>query len=466
MSNSHADNVLEKLIANVLETRFENFDRTTLEMAKDRIIDTLGCLIGGADGPGNRELVSLARNWGGREEATLLVYGGKVPAQNAAMINSILARSFDFEPVGPTVEGVNMPGHLSGTTVLTALAMGELKKINGKEFLCALLGGEDTASRILAGSGFDFTQKWDNIGTVNGFGASAIAGRILGLSHKQLRDAFGIVLNQLGGTFQHIADKALAFKLPQGLSARSGIFSAELAGAGWTGAQDVLFGKYGYYSVYTQGCVNPEVLARDLGKIYCSDSIIKPYPCCRVTHAAIDCALAVARKPDFKVQDIREIDLSVSRGGLDHFCAQPFQPETGEFPQVNAIWSYVYTVACALLRKSVRPEHFLEVAIKDPQIKAIVDQIRLSELPGADLHTARIKVVLRDGKEFRESVHYARGDQMQNPISREEIKAKYWANIEFSRTISEGNAKRLLDLVEDLENLESVTALVDLLTFR
>jgi aconitate decarboxylase len=464
MNNSHASNALESLIANVLETRFENFDRPTLEQAKDRIIDTIGCLIGGAKAPGNSEFINLVRKWGGREEASILVHGGKVPAQNAAMTNSILARSFDFEPVGPTVEGVNMPGHVSGTTITTALAMGELKRINGKEFLCALLAGDDVASRILAGSGFDFTQKWDNIGTVNAFGATAIAGRILGLNHKQMRDAFGTVLNQLGGTFQHICDRALVFKLPQGLSARSGIFSAELALAGWTGAEDVLFGKYGYYSVYTGGCTSPEVLTRDLGRQYYSDSIIKPYPCCRVTHAAIDCALAVALKHDFQLQAVQEIDLSISRDGLNHFCAGPFEPEIGDFPQVKAIWSYQYTVACALLRKSVRPEHFLDLSIKDRQIKGLISKIRLSELPGVDLHTAKIKVVLKDREEIIESIHYAKGDQMQNPLSRDEIKAKYWANIEFSQTISRRNAEQLLDLVENLENLESVNELVELLT--
>jgi 2-methylcitrate dehydratase PrpD len=466
MNNGKENNALDKLVANVLKTRFENFDRQTLEHAKDRIIDTVGCLVGGAKAPGNMELINLARNWGGTGEATLFVHGGKVPAQNAAMINSIMARSFDFEPVGPTVEGVNMPGHVSGTTVMTALAMGEFKRINGKELLCALLAGEDITSRILAGSGFDFTQKWDNIGTVNAFGATAIAGRILGLNDNQMRNAFGIVLNQLGSTFQHIQDRALAFKLPQGLAAKGGIFSAELAQAGWTGPRDILFGKYGYYSVYTGGCTNPDVLIRDLGSQYYSDGIIKPYPCCRVTHAAIDCALAIGHKHTYEPQDIQEINLYVSPDGLDHFCAQPFEPEIGEFPQVKAIWSYKYTVANALLKKSVRPEHFLEQAIKDPQISSIISKVRLLELPGADLHTAKIKVIMKGGKEAVESINCAKGDYLRNPISRADIKAKFWVNIEFAQSVNKRNAERLLNLLENLENLESVNELVELLAVK
>jgi 2-methylcitrate dehydratase PrpD len=270
---------LGRLAANVLETRFENLDRSTVENARNRIIDVLGCLIGGANAPGNSGLIGLVRDWGGKEEATILIHGGKAPAQNAAMVNSIMARSFDFEPVSPLVDGISMPGHVSGTTVMAAMAMGEAKNINGKELITALLVGDDVASRILAASGFGFSLGWDCIGTVNAFGTTAIAGRLLGLNRIQMRNAFGIVLSQLACSLQNIWDGTISFKICQGLAARSGIFSAELARAGWTGPEDALFSRFGYYNLYTEGCRNPAALTKDLGKSYYSDATFKPYPC-------------------------------------------------------------------------------------------------------------------------------------------------------------------------------------------
>ena len=87
MGNDKSDDntVIEKIVANILETRFENFNSALLDNAKDRIIDTIGCLIGGAGAPGNRELIDLIKYWGGREEATIYFHGDKVPAQYAAM---------------------------------------------------------------------------------------------------------------------------------------------------------------------------------------------------------------------------------------------------------------------------------------------------------------------------------------------------------------------------------------------
>ncbi|MFC1862559.1 hypothetical protein ACFL1Z_01215 [Thermodesulfobacteriota bacterium] len=43
------ETVIEAFSANVVDTRFDNFDSDTVELAKNRIIDVLGCLIGGAN---------------------------------------------------------------------------------------------------------------------------------------------------------------------------------------------------------------------------------------------------------------------------------------------------------------------------------------------------------------------------------------------------------------------------------
>jgi 2-methylcitrate dehydratase PrpD len=459
--NNTADNTfLEKMIVNILETRFENFDQATIDHAKDRIIDTVGCLIGGARDAGNPELLNLIREFGGSPEATILIYGDKAPAHYTAMINSIMARSFDFEPVSPLVEGISVPGHISGTTVMTALTLGEARNVDGKEFLTALLVGDDIASRILLSTGFEFSRGWDNIGTVNTFGATAIAGRLLGLNGNQLRNAFGLVLNQLAGSLQIVWDATTAFKLCQGLSSHNGIFSARLAKAGWTGPKDALFGEFGYYRLYTEGCREPEVLSRNLGKKYYSDGTFKPYPCCRINHGAIDCALAIVNKYHISSDDIQEIIISVSSSVLNHICGQPFV--IGEFPHANAAFNMSYTVATALLRKNVRPEHFTDKYIRDPLINTIINKIKLTELPEADLSAVRFKVIMKDGREFNEATDVPKGDP-QNPLSKEEIISKFWTNVEFSQTINREKANQVLSMIENLESLDKVKNLTPLL---
>jgi 2-methylcitrate dehydratase PrpD len=452
---------IEQLAANVLETRFENFDPATVRHAKNRLIDVVGCLIGGANASGNLPLVNLIRKWGGKEEASILVHGGKAPAHNAAMVNSIMARSYDFEPVDVSVESAIIPHHTSGTTVMTAIAMGEVKAASGKELMTSMLVGDDVAARVLAASGFDFGSGWDGTGTVNMFAATAIAGRILGLNRLQMRDAFGMALNQMAGSFQNIWDGATAFKLQQGVSARNGIFSAELAKIGWTGPEDALLGKFGYYRLYTEGHLHPEILTKDLGKKYYSDVTFKPYPSCRTTHPAIDCALAIVQKHHVNSEDIKEVILYAPRGALDGFCGQPFR--IGRFPHGNANFSYYYTVASALLKKSVKPEHFSDESIADPQIKELTGKMNLAELPGASFQSAKLKIILKDGRELSEFTDAPKGHSVRNPMSKDEIIAKFWANVESSQTVTHESADRLLKLLEKTEELDHVESIVELL---
>ncbi|HEY77656.1 MAG TPA: MmgE/PrpD family protein [Dehalococcoidia bacterium] len=461
MSSTTKGTPIEELSTNILNTRFENLNEATLENAKNRIIDVLGCVIGGAKAAGNPALVGLIKEWGGKEEATVLAWGGKVPACNAAMVNSIMARSFDFEVVGAVVESEWIGSHISGTTVPTALAMGEATGIDGKGLITALLVGDNVAARIIASSGFSPNKAWDITGTINAFGATAVTGRLLGLNKRQMRNAFGIVLNQLAGSMQNCWDGTTSFKLQQGISARNGIFAAQLAKAGWTGLEDALFSKFGYYQIYTDGCTNPEILTKDLGKKYYAEAHFKPYSCCGGLHAAIDCALAIAGKHNINADDIEEIVLYVSERGADGFFGQPFR--IGPFPHANAAFNLRYAVADALLRKSVEPEHFSEESIRDPKINALISKVKLAESPGVPMLGARLKVKMKDGRDFSESVDNPKGFPFNSPMSRNEINDKFRSNVDFSQTVTERNAEKALKLLENLEELDNVNKIVELL---
>jgi len=442
---------IEELSANVLETRFENFDEATLLNAKNRVVDIVGCVVGGAHASGNSSLVDLVKGWGGNEEATILIHGGKVPALHAAMVNSIMARSFDFEPLCPLVGEDTLPGaHISATTITTAMTLGEMKGINGKELITAFLVGDDVASRVLAGYKHSFAQGWELSGTVAMLGATAVAGRLFGLTRTQMKNAFGIVLNQLAGSTQVYFDGTTDFKLPQGLSARNGIFSAQLAKAGWTGANDALLGKYGFYRLYTDGCTNPQILTKNLGKEYYSDGIFKPYSCCRGTHSGIHCALELLRNHSLKVEEIEEVIVYAHPHGKsmeDSFVAKPFR--IGGFPHADAVFSLQFTVANALLRKGVKPEHFSEDAIRDPQLNALIGRIKLVEQPPPlHLRKVEVKVKLKNGEEFSESTQTPKGDPVNNPMSKDEIIAKFMANVDFAGTLSKQKTERILALLD------------------
>ncbi len=464
MSLIEKNRPIDLLIENILNTQYNDLSNENISNAKYRILDVIGCAIGGAWAQGNEELAGLVKDWGGKPEATIMVHGGKVPAMNAAMVNSVMARSFDFEALGPLVEGRSIPAHISGTTVITALAMGELHKITGKELITALLAGDNFAVRVLAAEGSTgLPPSLDSVGTLNSFGAAAIAGRIMGLDKQQMKDALGLVLNQMSGTMQNIWDRVPAFKLIQGLSSRNGIFSAQLARAGWAGPEDPLMGKNGYFDLFTKGCADSEILTRDLGKKYYHDSHFKPHSCCAVSHAAIDCAISLFNKHRLSPLEIREIILYVSAAGLKSFLAQPWNPE--RYPQLDNAFSYRYPVAVALLNGEATPAYFTNEAARDPEITALIRKIRLEPLPGVEreLLCARLAVITESGRRYEEETEYPEGEPVNNPLSEKKIVSKFRANADLSRRINPEKTDRILSIIDNIEKMINIKELYKLL---
>ncbi len=451
---------MDQILRHILSVRFEDLEEQTVRHAKDRIIDTVGCLVGGAFATGNQQLVDLIKARGGKPEATILMHGGRVPASEAAMVNCILCRSYDFEPVSPVAEGRSAPGHVSGTTVMTALSLGESVAASGRELLTAMLLGDDLTARLLNTSEFSLALGWDGNGLANALGATAIAGKLLQLSEKQLRSAFGLALNQLSGSAQNIWEGTTAFKLPLGLAARNGIFSAELAAAGWTAPKDALRGPFGYYHLFTTGIRDEELLTKDLGKKFWSDMTFKPYPGCRSTHGLIDCALKILHlhRPD--PRRIHRVICHVPSHAGTSFLAQPWT--IGEFPQGNALFSSRYAVATALLRGSVKPAHFTEDAIRAADINEFIRRIEVDHSSSSRSGWA-LTVVTEDGRQYSAEVRVPKGDIPGNPLSREELLAKFRDNLSFAGKHSSSAAEQLLELLYHLETLETGEEIVRLL---
>jgi 2-methylcitrate dehydratase PrpD len=134
------DSVIERWAVHSANVCFDDIDKKYIQHAKNRIIDIVGCIIGGARSADCDMVRSLTRSWGvGETHSSTIDFGKKyrVSAHNAAMVNSVVARSFDFGVILPCVEGKLYEAHLSETTVPTALALSEAWHRSGKEMIAA-----------------------------------------------------------------------------------------------------------------------------------------------------------------------------------------------------------------------------------------------------------------------------------------------------------------------------------------
>ncbi len=474
VENIDGDTVLEAISANILNTRFEDIDRETVDNTKTRILDTIGCAIGGAVLPDIVSLVKLVEDWGGRPEATIIGHGVKAPVQEVAFVNCTMCRGFDRGPLAYIFNDRIVPHHVSETTVLTALALSESKGVSGKEFITALVLGDDLAARLHLANDHPLPGEYHKPGETPApsrmiqmtmmvstptYGAAAIAGRLLGLNQRQMRNTLGLV-GRSDGFGGGIWDGAPTFKISQGTSARGGIVAAQLARAGWTGAIDPFFGGSGFGGPSTRKYDHPEIFTADLGKKFYVEVLFKPYPGGGPTQSPIASALAIVHKHKVKADDIDEAILRTSPGvatGLHY--ARPYK--VGDYPTGDALFSYKYAVASALVRGSAANKDYTEEAIRDPQVQALINKITLALAELDKSEGVEVEVKLKDGSVFSEYVAQAQGEPSR-PLPGETLIAKFREQVEFSKMVAKEDAEEIIRLVDKLEEVDNVAEIVEL----
>ena len=451
----------DRIAAHIVDTRFEDLGAETIAKCKHRVLDLIGCAIGGAPALGNAALVRSVKRSGGAPEATIIGYNVKAPVAQAALANGVISRSYDFEVMTVDMGKEQVPSHHSPTTCMTALALAERARASGRDFITDLTVGDDVAARLIAASGMDFRQGWDEASVFSAMGATAIAARALKLSPLQTRDALGICVDQLAGTVQAAWDGAMNWKLQQGRASRDAIMSAELAQDGWTGMMDPLLAPYGFYAQYSGGIKRPEVLSQNLGKTFYAEGYFKPYPACAATHSTIECALALVKANAIDPNAIEKITIAVPEPLLSQFVSKPYQPRRNAHCDAN--FSNQFMVANVLLHGSVRQEHYAESNLRSPALLNLV--ARSTNVAGRPGVASELTVVMKDGRVFNQqrTGPTSRSPLLQ-PSSYEEIVAKFRQQVVFSNYMKSSVADEIVERIDWLDREKDMADFMKLVT--
>jgi 2-methylcitrate dehydratase PrpD len=212
--------------------------------------------------------------------------------------------------------------------------------------------GLDVSCRIALASTLD--RGWHRTAAIGVFGATAAAGKLIGLTPEQMLAAFGIAYSHAAGNRQCILDGALTKRMQAGQAASAGVFSAVLAQTGFSGARNIFNGRFGVLELYQPNGYDASVLLRDLGTAFRGEALsYKPYPCGRPLHAAIDAALAArARLKIERPDDIEAVRIEADPAGhSDQFGRG--QPKRRPTQVVEAQFAQPFLIATALVHGKV-----------------------------------------------------------------------------------------------------------------
>lgn len=442
-------------------------DAAVVEAVKTNILDTLSCALAGSSAKAIAEVTGLVQEWGGAGQADMFVFGGKFPAHHAAWANSGMSHARDYDD---THDAAVL--HAGVSAVPAAIAAGQLRGgISGADLIAAVTAGIETTCRLgiatkldLIESGFIYTSL------LGYFGATAAAGRALGLTENEMLNAFGIIYSSVAGNHQVTRDASLMKRLQPGLAAQAAVIAVQLARKGIPGAQGVFEGADGFFRVYLHNHVDASEVRKDLGtRFELLNLSYKPYPCCRDVHTAVDAVLQVRAKAQRPAADIESIRVGVTAPGYQMVCA-PEQVRLAPRTIVEAQFSIPYTVAAAWIDGGLGIGHFSDEGLRRTDILELTKRVR----PYVDVEMDRewsrvvtpaaVTVQFRDGQTIEARVDYPKGHP-RNPMTAAEFQAKTTDCATFAaKPMPADTAARLIAMVGRLESLPDISELLGVMS--
>ncbi len=456
-------------------TRYEHVPAHVIAAIKKSFLDTIGAGIAGRSTEIGRIVSDMARENGGREEATLWTQGDRVPAAEAAFANAVMARCRELDDVheGSPRVGMGHGGHVNVMLVPAALATVESLRgpTSGKDLIAALAVGGDLIPRLRMAAGNAGRLGWEGP-TLAPFGVVATVAKLRGFDRTTTASALGTAYAHCAGNILSTSDGTWDVWLNAGIAARSGMVSAELARRGHKGARAPFLGSSGLYPLYFRGEYHADALLSALGKEFESGNVsIKPYSSCKATHHAIYTLQTLMARHGIDEAAIDRIDVRTSDYNIRLAVLNELgEPKHSPRNLNEAQFSIPFTMAAVAVRGSVFPDVFNDSILRDDRVRSLARKIQVS--PSTEKNalaskegyaSADVEVHLANGATYAGCEPNVKGHPA-NPLTFDEVAEKFAKCIALTdNAMPDRSAEQLIDAVARLEECDDVREITRLL---
>jgi 2-methylcitrate dehydratase PrpD len=418
-----------RLATFVAETGFDNLPPAVLQAGKRCFLDCLGAALGGAHSRAATMVAELAAESGGKPQATLLARGKLAPLLDAALINATAAHALDYDDT------------LSPPAALAGVAVAEYHRLSGRNLITSYVLGFEIASRLASAiGGWDNARGWHMMGVAGGFGAAATGAVLLRLTSDQTAHALGIAATQAAGLVA--MHGSLVKPVHSGKAAANGLFAAQLAKRGCTSGP-ALEGPSSL--ARAMGGEADFDLTKNLGQSYAIlENRLKPFPCGRLGHAAIEAALKARSSHDLNPAAIHSVRVHVNPRA--QYLMGGGEPQNG----TQAMFSIAHGVAAALLVGQAGPAQFTDEAAQDPLLADLRRRVEVVADPGQKPGQATIEVKRKDSGALTAEVQIQKG-YAANPMNDGDVREKFLSLAE--PVLGSLRANKVAELVYGVETL-------------
>ncbi|MBS7701552.1 MULTISPECIES: MmgE/PrpD family protein [unclassified Chelatococcus] len=414
---------------------------TDLEAAAYFVLDTLACAVGARGSAPARMLDAVAP------------LGSTDPGRRAFFVGGL---SHILEMDDLHRDSVTHPGCV---VVPAAWAIAEDRNLKGQRFLESILSGYEAVCRVGMAVGKAHYRVWHNTSTCGPFGSAMAAADLMMLSEKQTIWSLGNAGTQSSGLWEFLEEGAMSKHLHTARASESGVLAALLAAENFTGPAHILEGKKGFFAGLCSDFEADKIVANPDGPWQLTRTSIKPWPCCRHTHPAIDAAIQLHRELDG--EPITHVTVGAYRAALE-VCNRPDPQDP-----YSAKFSLQHCVAIALADGQVMQSSFegsSRERISDLRNKVSVDVSPVIDAAYPQSWGTEVVVKTAGGRKLAALRQDAKGDP-ENPVTSAELASKARGLI-MGAGVSEQLADTFILSVLDLVNDRPVRDIALLETIR
>lgn len=446
---------------------FQDLPLDVVHQTKRVLLDTLGCAIGGYESETRQILEEYIRESKHPEEATVFGSGFKTSCLNAALINGAMVRYLDYNDTAFIIQGdIYRTGYHPSEVIPPILALAEKLCLSGKDVITDIVLGYDLSLSFLeAVKGEGMEKKGWNGDTRGAYIMPVIAGKMLGLSEKEIENAVGICgsCHAVLGILDTPAEEYTMTKnIRFPTMAYGGILAAFLAQKGFTGPKTIIEGHDGFSESIMKGEYDLTKVVPIKGKFAIRETCIKSIIADFSSHGHLTATLTLVKEHNIKPEDVVEIRITTSKR-----CAEHTGDPVKKYPKnkETADHSSYYLTAIAVIDREIGPDQFTPEKYNDPKVLELIDKVILRGDPALDkVRPAGIsEIITKQGRIYQCRIDYPRG-HAKNPMTDEEIINKF-RRMALKR-MKDSQVNQIIETVFSLENVEDIRTLNRLLVFE
>ncbi len=447
--------------------QYEDLPDAVVERLKLLTLNIIGKTLAGSKTTLAEKYLALAKTMGGgMPVSSVMTTDTKLSCPAATYVNSSFATALDYDD---TLHWALI--HPGNAAVSAGLAVGEMQKCSGREFVTAVVLGYEIGGRIALSTQPTvdrFHQVW-GLGNQS-FTAVPVAGRLLNLDQDQMLSALGItgVYSVVPSAWKYLGPGTRPMrevKMAWGWSAMVGVTSAIAANSGLRMLQssNIFDGDEGWYILHGADKQEPEKMVEDLGTRWdVLTTAFKAYSACYLIFGVCDAAKLALGERQVAAENISKI---VVRGG--EWITKRLSDPAPVGP-VDAQFSTQWCVSMVVLGLPPGPEWCSDETLANEQAKQLSGKVELDFDPAADeawLETGKslntVSIHLTSGEVLTGSVDEPKGEP-GNPFTDDEIRETFTRLAAYC--LPQSQIYEVIDVVDNLEALDDIRDLIGLIT--